>query len=122
MRGVPAVDPRLDDATAKPPEAKRTSRTKAEIASHILACAAKGERDPVVLKMAALSAGVECTHYSHEFCTENVRYAESNGLSANAPPLLSLTQLGHGVLWSNPASFNRCWGRNSSLEGDTALR
>jgi len=47
-----------------------------------------------VLKMAALSASVECTHYSHEFCTENVRYAESNGLSANAPPLLSLTHFG----------------------------
>jgi hypothetical protein len=61
LSGVPAVDPRLDDATAKPPEAKRTLRTKAEIASHILACAAKGERDPVVLKMAALSASVECT-------------------------------------------------------------
>jgi len=31
---------------------------------------------------------------NHDFCTEqlNVRYAEPNGLSANAPPLLSLTQ------------------------------
>jgi len=37
---------------------------KAEIASHILACGAKGERDPVVLKMNALLAVVECTHYS----------------------------------------------------------
>ena len=44
----------LDDATAMLPEAKRTSAIKAEIASHILACAAKGERDPVALKMAAL--------------------------------------------------------------------
>ena len=26
----------------------------------------RGERDPVVLKMAALSASVECTHYSHD--------------------------------------------------------
>ena len=33
----------LDDATAMLPEAKRTSATRAEIASHILACAAKGE-------------------------------------------------------------------------------
>jgi hypothetical protein len=62
---------RLDDATAKPPEAKRASRTKAEIASHILACAAKGERDPVVLKMAALSASVERTHYSHDIAPEH---------------------------------------------------
>jgi hypothetical protein len=45
----------LDDATATLPEAKRTSAMKAEIASHILACAAKGERDPVALKMAAFS-------------------------------------------------------------------
>jgi hypothetical protein len=37
----------LDDATATLPEAKRTSVMKAEIASHILARAAKGERDPV---------------------------------------------------------------------------
>jgi hypothetical protein len=56
----------LDDATATLPEAKRTSAMKAEIASHILACAAKGERDPVALKMAALLAVVECTHYSHD--------------------------------------------------------
>ena len=46
----------LDDATAILPEAKRTSTMKAEIASHILACAAKGERDPLALRVAALSA------------------------------------------------------------------
>jgi hypothetical protein len=40
----------LDDATAMHPEAKRTSAIKAEIASHILASGAKGERDPVALK------------------------------------------------------------------------
>ena len=56
----------LDDATAMLPEAKRTSTMKAEIASHILECAAKGERDPIALKTAALSAVVECTHYSHD--------------------------------------------------------
>jgi hypothetical protein len=60
----------LDDATAMLPEAKRTSTIKAEIASHILACAAKGERDPVALRMAALSAIVECTHYSHDISPE----------------------------------------------------
>src|ERR1019366_4371447 len=43
----------LDDATAMLPEAKRTSTMKAEIASHILACAAKGERDPIALRMEA---------------------------------------------------------------------
>jgi hypothetical protein len=43
---------------------------KAEIASHILACAAKGERNPTALKIAALSAVVECTHYSHDISVE----------------------------------------------------
>ena len=60
----------LDDATAVLPEAKRTSTMKAEIASHILACVAKGERDPTALKMAGLLAVVECTHYSHDISKE----------------------------------------------------
>ena len=60
----------LDDATAMLPEAKRTSTMKAEIASHILECAAKGERDPIALKTAALLAVVECTHYSHDISPE----------------------------------------------------
>ena len=60
----------LDDAAAMVPEAKRTSAIKAEIASHILACAAKGERDPIALKMAGLLAVVECTHYSHDISPE----------------------------------------------------
>ena len=34
------------------------------------ACAAKGERDPIVLKMAALLAVVECTYYSHDISPE----------------------------------------------------
>src|SRR5450759_82880 len=60
----------LDDAAAMLPEAKRTSTMKAEIASHILAYAAKGERNPTALKIAALSAVVECTHYSHDISLE----------------------------------------------------
>ena len=60
----------LDDATAMLPEAKRTSTMKAEIACHILECAAKGERDPIALKKAALLAVVECTHYSHDISPE----------------------------------------------------
>jgi len=60
----------LEDAAATLPEAKRTSTLKAEIASHILACAAKGERDPRALKTAALVAVVECTHYSHDISPE----------------------------------------------------
>jgi hypothetical protein len=60
----------LDDATAMLPEAKRTSAMKAEIASHILACAAKGERNPVNLRTAALLAVVECSHYSHDMTPE----------------------------------------------------
>lgn len=60
----------LDDAAVMLPEAKRTSTMKAEMASHILACAAKGERDPAALRVAALSAIVECTHYSHDISPE----------------------------------------------------
>ena len=60
----------LDDAAAMLPEAKRTSTMKAEIASQILACAAKGERNPTALKMAALLAVVECSHYSHDISPE----------------------------------------------------
>ena len=60
----------LDETAVMLPEAKRTSTMKAEIASHILACAAKGERDPVALRMAALSAIMECTHYSHDISPE----------------------------------------------------
>jgi hypothetical protein len=56
----------LDDATIMLPEAKRTSAMKAQIASHILSCAANGERDPQALKTAALLAVVECTSYSHD--------------------------------------------------------
>jgi hypothetical protein len=60
----------LNDAEMMLPEAKRTSAMKAEIASHILACAAKGERDPMALKMNALLAVGESTHYSHDISTE----------------------------------------------------
>jgi hypothetical protein len=60
----------LDDATATLPEAKRTSTMKAEIASYILASAAKGQRDPVAMKIAALSAIIDCTHYSHGISPE----------------------------------------------------
>jgi hypothetical protein len=56
----------LDDAAAMLPEAKRTSSMKAEIASYILEHAAKGERNPIALKNAALLAVAECTHYSHD--------------------------------------------------------
>jgi len=60
----------LDDAAATLPEWKRTSAMKAEIASQILACAAKGERDPIALKNNALLAVVECSHYSHDISPE----------------------------------------------------
>jgi len=60
----------LDDATATLPEATRTSAMKAELASHILACAAKGERNPLVLKTAALLAVIDCAHYSHDISPE----------------------------------------------------
>jgi hypothetical protein len=56
----------LEEATAMLPKAKQTSVVKADLASEILACAAKGERDPMALKTAALSAVVDCTRYSHD--------------------------------------------------------
>ena len=56
----------LEEAAASLPEAKRTSATKADMASVILARAAKGERDWMALKMAALSAVADGTHCSHD--------------------------------------------------------
>lgn len=56
----------LEQATAMLPEAKQTSTIKADMASVILARAAKGERDPIALKAAALGAITECSHYSHD--------------------------------------------------------
>ncbi|WP_454633289.1 hypothetical protein [Bradyrhizobium cenepequi] len=44
----------LDDAAVLLPEAERTSAMKAKLASRILAVAAKGERDPNKLRIAAL--------------------------------------------------------------------
>jgi hypothetical protein len=60
----------LEDAMTMLPEARRTSSLKAEIASHILACAAKGERDSQALRAAALLAVGECSHYSHDISPE----------------------------------------------------
>jgi hypothetical protein len=44
----------LDEAAIILPEAERTSAMKAKLASRILAAAAKGERDPNKLRIAAL--------------------------------------------------------------------
>jgi len=60
----------LDEAAATLPEWKRTSTMMAEMASQILACAAKGERDPNKLRDAAMSAVVERSHYSHDISPE----------------------------------------------------
>ena len=60
----------LDEAAATLPESKRSSTMMAEMASQILACAGKGERDPATLKMAALLGVVECSHYSHDISPE----------------------------------------------------
>ena len=60
----------LDEAAATLPEGRRTSTTMAEMASQILVCAGKGERDPAVLKAAALLAVVDCSHYSHDISPE----------------------------------------------------
>ena len=60
----------LDDAASSLPVSKRTSAMMAEMASQILACAAKGERDPNKLRDAAMSAVVERSHYSHDISPE----------------------------------------------------
>ena len=60
----------LNDAVTTLPVSKRTSTTMAEMASQILVCAGKGERDPAVLKTAALLAVVDCSHYSHDISPE----------------------------------------------------
>ena len=60
----------LEDAIAALPESKRTSAMKAEMASTILACAAKGEINPVALKVSALTAAVDTPHYSHDIPPE----------------------------------------------------
>jgi hypothetical protein len=44
----------LDEAATMLPLAERTSAVKVKLASRILAAAAKGERDPVRLRIAAL--------------------------------------------------------------------
>ena len=49
----------LDDAVAHLPAERRTSVSKAHLAERILQCAAKGERDPVRLRTAALIEIVE---------------------------------------------------------------
>ena len=60
----------LEEVTATLPEAQRTSATKADMASAILACAAKGERNPIALKTAAMATVVQCSHYSHYISPE----------------------------------------------------
>jgi hypothetical protein len=55
----------LEDATATLPVARRTSAAKAEMASNILASAAKGERDPNVLKQHAVLTVMEGSRYWH---------------------------------------------------------
>jgi hypothetical protein len=44
----------LDEAATILPVAKRTAAMKAKLAARILASAAKGERDPIQLRIAAL--------------------------------------------------------------------
>jgi len=60
----------LDDATAALPEAKRTSAIKAEMACSILAAAAKGERNPEVLRTLAIGSLVDRSYYSHDISPE----------------------------------------------------
>jgi hypothetical protein len=49
----------LDEAAIMLPKAERTSTMKAKLASRILAAAAKGERDPNKLRIAALLEEVD---------------------------------------------------------------
>ena len=66
----------LDDAAATLPESKRTSTKMAEMASQILACAAKGERDPATLKIAALLVVVSVRTIRTTSRRSGVRYEE----------------------------------------------
>ena len=70
----------VPEATAILPEAKRTPTVEADIASGILAWAAKGERDPIVLKLAALSAVVDCMRYSHDISQDGGRCERARGV------------------------------------------
>ena len=81
----------LDDAAAMLPEAKRTSTMKAEIASHILACAAKGERNPTTLKIAALSAVVSVL---------TIRTISLHRMCATARPQLAKADTAFRIRWS----------------------
>jgi hypothetical protein len=60
----------LDEAAATLPKSRRTSTMLAAMASQILACAAKGERDPATMKIAALSVAVERAHHPRELSPE----------------------------------------------------
>ena len=60
----------LDEAAATLPKSRRTSTMMAAMASQILACAAKGERDPATMKSAALLVAVECSRHPHELSPE----------------------------------------------------
>jgi hypothetical protein len=60
----------LDEAAAMLPKSRRTSTMMAEMASQILACAAKGERDPATMKSAALLVAVERSHHPHDISPE----------------------------------------------------
>jgi hypothetical protein len=60
----------LEEATAMLPEAMRTSTIKADMASVILASAAKGGRDRIALKLAATSIVADCSHYSHDISAD----------------------------------------------------
>ena len=60
----------LEGATAALPEAKRTSAIRAEMACSILAAAAKGERNPDVLRALAVRSLVDRSHYSHDISPE----------------------------------------------------
>ena len=73
----------LDDAIRMLPVSKRTSSLKAELASHILACAAKGERNSIALKTAALLAIAECAHHSHDISPDE--WLARPGCSTFAP-------------------------------------
>lgn len=84
----------LDDVTLTLPEAGRTSAMKAEIASHILACAAKGERNAAVLRTAALLAVVEGIHYSHDISPER-RVVSSEVVRYQVKPEPSPAKSGH---------------------------
>jgi hypothetical protein len=86
----------LDGAASVLPEAKQTPAAKLKLASRIIAAAARGERDPTHLRMAALleigddqvEDNLERSYLQLQRLREKVRQAEAAALGKLLPRTL----------------------------------